>query len=112
MCSITGRFRTGTIGFGIVVGDRPQPGAEPGRQDHRTPHGRPIASLKRSIASTGSGSTPRASSELERDQVAEHSRPEQARDPGLARGLDPDAPAPAAATAAAVSSKRRRSRGC
>ena len=28
--------------------------------------------------------------ELERDEVAEHHRPEQARDAGLARGLDPD----------------------
>ena len=78
MCSITGRFSTGTIGFGIVVGDRPQARAQAGREDHR-PH--PISSLKRSIASTGSGSTPRCRGQLQRDEVAQHHRPEQPRDP-------------------------------
>ena len=34
MCSITGRLSTGTIGFGTVVGDRAQPGAQPGCEDH------------------------------------------------------------------------------
>ena len=60
MCSITGRFSTGTIGFGIskVIGRSrvPRPAA---RTIARIAG--PIASLKRSIASTGSGSTPRAS---------------------------------------------------
>ena len=72
-----------------LVGDRPQPRAQPRRQDHR-PHGWPIASLKRSIDSTGTGSTPCALGQLERDQVAQHHRPEQPLDPGLALGLDPD----------------------
>ena len=71
-----------------VEGDRPQARAEPGGQDHR-PH--PISSLKRSIASTGSGSTPRWRGQLERDQVAQHHRPEQPLD---AASRPPSRPGP------------------